>query len=70
MVGVDERKQAMTLRDLITMRGGFDWSEAIYEGSPLARLNTCRCDWLRFMLDRPTREAPGGRWGTATSSPR
>ena len=59
---LDQRKEAMTRRDLITMRGGFDWSEANYSTSPLAQLNTCRCDWLRFVLDWPMWEAPGERW--------
>ena len=44
------------------MRTGFDWDEDPYAGSPLQRLNDCRCDWLRFMLDWPMREDPGTRW--------
>jgi len=58
----DNRKAAMTLRDLLTMRTGLDWSEDPYAGSPLQRLNECRCDWLRFVLDWRMREAPGTRW--------
>ena len=58
----DERKAAMTVRDLLTMRTGLDWSENPYDGSPLQQLNQCRCDWLRFVLDWPMREAPGTRW--------
>src|SRR5262249_11494049 len=41
---------------------GFDWVENPYAGSPLQRLNDCRCDWLRFVLDWPMREPPGARW--------
>lgn len=44
------------------MRSGLDWDESIYTGSPLQRLNECRCDWLRFVLDWPTRDTPGTRW--------
>ena len=58
----DERKAAMTLRDLLTMRTGLDWSENPYEGSPLFRLNNCQCDWLKFVLDWPMREDPGTRF--------
>jgi CubicO group peptidase (beta-lactamase class C family) len=58
----DTRKQSMTVRDLLTMRSGLDWSESNYGGSPLQRLNDCRCDWLRFVLDWPMREQPGTRW--------
>ena len=58
----DARKQSMTVRDLLTMRTGLEWSEASYAGSPLERLNSCSCDWLRFVLDWPMREMPGTRW--------
>ena len=58
----DARKQALTVGDLLTMRSGLDWDESIYPGSPLQRLNDCRCDWLRFLLDWPMREGPGSRW--------
>ncbi|HEU5219906.1 MAG TPA: serine hydrolase [Gemmatimonadales bacterium] len=59
---LDERKLAMTLRDLLTMRTGLDWSENPYQGSPLEQLNNSRGDWLRFFLDWPMREAPGSRF--------
>ena len=59
---VDERKSAITLRDLLTMRTGLDWGEDPYEGSPLFQLNNCRCDWLKFVLDWPMRETPGTRF--------
>jgi CubicO group peptidase (beta-lactamase class C family) len=59
---VDERKSTMTLRDLLTMRTGLDWSEDPYEGSPLFQLNNCQCDWLKFVLDWPMRESPGTRF--------
>lgn len=62
LANLDDRKTAMTVRDLLTMRSGFDWSEDPYAGSPLQRLNDCRCDWLRFILDWRMREAPGTRW--------
>ena len=59
---LDARKSAMTLRDLLTMRTGLDWSENPYNGSPLARLNNSRDDWLRLVLDWPMRDHPGTRW--------
>jgi len=58
----DPRKRAVTVGDLLTMRSGLDWDESTYAGSPLQRLNDCRCDWLRFVLDWPMRDAPGTRW--------
>jgi CubicO group peptidase (beta-lactamase class C family) len=59
---LDDRKSSLTIEDLLTMRTGFDWSEANYQGSPLQRLNDCRCDWLRFVLDWPMAEQPGTRF--------
>src|SRR5947199_10246710 len=61
VANLDERRCAVTVRDLLTMRTGLDWSEGSYAGSPLQRLNDCRCDWLRFVLDWPMREMPGIR---------
>lgn len=58
----DPRKDAMTVRDLLTMRTGLDWYEDPYAGSALQRLNDCGCDWLRFVLDWPMRDPPGSRW--------
>src|SRR5262245_1922767 len=62
IANLDGRKAAMTIRDLLTMRTGLDWSEDPYNGSPLQRLNDCRCDWIRFVLDWPMRDQPGTRW--------
>ncbi len=59
---LDERKTALRLQDLLTMRTGLDWSESIYAGSPLQQLNTCGCNWLRFVLNWPMREPPGLRF--------
>jgi len=59
---LNERKRAMTLRDLLTMWTGLDWSENPYRGSPLEQLNNSRGDWLRLFLDWPTRDAPGTRF--------
>jgi CubicO group peptidase (beta-lactamase class C family) len=62
IANLDDRKRAMTVRHLLMMESGLDWSEATYDGSPLDRMNTCDCDWLRFVLDWPMREPPGARW--------
>jgi CubicO group peptidase (beta-lactamase class C family) len=58
----DERKRAITVADLMTMRSGFDWDESIYAGSPLELMNRCGCDWLRFVLDWRMRDVPGARF--------
>jgi CubicO group peptidase (beta-lactamase class C family) len=59
---LDERKTALTVRDLLTMRTGLDWSEDDYNISPLKELNECGCDWLRLVLNWRMREAPGSRF--------
>ena len=59
---LDDRKASMSLQDLLTMRTGFDWSEANYTGSPLQQLNDCQCDWMKFVLNWPMREDPGTRF--------
>src|SRR5262245_61614764 len=58
----DAWKESLTVRDLLSMRSGLNWDESLYAGSPLQRMNDCGCDWLRFVLDWPMREAPGTRW--------
>ncbi|HET6897643.1 MAG TPA: serine hydrolase [Vicinamibacteria bacterium] len=62
LANLDGRKAALTVQDLLTMQSGLDWDESVYAGSPLQRLNECRCDWLRFVLDWPMRDQPGTRW--------
>ena len=62
IANLDDRKRALTVRDLLTMRSGMDWNEDSYSGSPLEQLNNLRTDWLRFVVDWPMREQPGTRW--------
>lgn len=62
IANLDANKQAMTVRDLLRMQAGMNWSERQYAGSPLEQLNTCKCDWYRFLLDWPMLEPPGARW--------
>jgi len=62
IANLDDRKRALTVRDVLTMRTGLDWNEDSYTGSPLEQLNNLRTDWLRFVIDWPMREQPGTRW--------
>ena len=62
IANLDERKRALTVRDVLTMRTGMDWNEDTYAGSPLEQLNQLQTDWLRFVIDWPMREQPGTRW--------
>jgi CubicO group peptidase (beta-lactamase class C family) len=62
IANLDDRKRALTVRDVLTMRTGLDWNEDSYPGSPLEQLNNLQTDWLRFVADWPMREQPGTRW--------
>jgi CubicO group peptidase (beta-lactamase class C family) len=62
IANLDDRKRALTVRDVLTMRTGMDWNEDSYPGSPLETLNNLRTDWIRFVIDQPMREPPGARW--------
>ena len=59
---LDDRKRAMRVEDLLTMRTGLDWSEENYDRSPLKQLNELHDDWLKFVLDWPMAEQPGTRF--------
>ncbi len=59
---MDERKEAITIEHLLSMKSGLPWDEASYPwGHPLndysAIVNSS--DWLQWMLDRPMQYAPG-----------
>ena len=58
---LDERKRAMTLEHLLTMRSGTDYHERGAD-SPHSRLNRLSRGWDRFYLDRPMASAPGTRF--------
>jgi CubicO group peptidase (beta-lactamase class C family) len=60
--GQDARRDSLAIEDLLTMRTGLLWTEEPYGGSDLERMNGSSGDWVRFVLDRPMREAPGTRW--------
>jgi len=62
IANLDDRKQVLTVRDVLTMRTGTDWNEDSYAGSPLEQLNQLQTDWLRFVIDWPMREEAGRRW--------
>jgi len=55
---LDDRKHAMTVEDLLTMRSGTDYNER-GSNSPHDRLNSLRRGWDRFYLDRPMAAEPG-----------
>lgn len=54
----DDRKQAMTLEDVLTMRTGLDWQEGdtAYRDLYISR------DWVQYMLDLPMIKPPGSQF--------
>jgi CubicO group peptidase (beta-lactamase class C family) len=55
---LDERKRAMRLKDLLTMRSGTDYHER-GSSSPHDELNRLSYGWDRFVLNRPMVRQPG-----------
>jgi len=62
IANVDDRKRALTLRHLMTMRTSMDFWEQPYPGSPLEQLNRSSDDWVKLVLDRPMTGTPGSVW--------
>jgi CubicO group peptidase (beta-lactamase class C family) len=58
---LDDTKRSMTLRDLLTMSGGFDWQGGMLEEPSIDQL-AFSPDWVQFMLDLPLSDAPGSRF--------
>jgi CubicO group peptidase (beta-lactamase class C family) len=59
---LDDRKRAMTLEDLLTMRSGLDWQE----GDPTIGAMVQSRDWVQYVLDEPMAQAPGSQFNYCT----
>lgn len=65
---LDARKKAMTLRHLLDMTSGLDWSEP-FGGVPESFLAMeSSADWQQFVLDRPMAAAPGTLFNYASGN--
>ncbi len=62
---LDERKKSVTLLNLMTMKGGFDWPERTYPytdpRNPVIQALRSN-DPIQFVLDRPMAAQPGTIW--------
>jgi len=58
ILNLDERKKAIRIKDLLTMRSGTDYHERD-SGSPHHQLNALARGWDRFYLNRPMINNPG-----------
>jgi CubicO group peptidase (beta-lactamase class C family) len=62
---LDERKKSITLLNLMTMKGGFDWAERTYPYSDPRNpwIQALRSsDTIQFVLDTPMATQPGTVW--------
>ena len=60
---MDDRKKAITLHDLLTMRSGLKTEDNINHGRKgLNEMRTTSGDWTQYVLDRPMEEMPGTRF--------
>jgi len=62
---LDERKKSITLLNLMTMKGGFDWAERTYPytdpRNPMIQALRSN-DTVQFVMDRPMATQPGTIW--------
>ena len=58
----DANKDALTMRNVLTMRTSMDYWEQPYANSPHDSLNRSRDDWTRFILNRRMTGVPGTTW--------
>jgi CubicO group peptidase (beta-lactamase class C family) len=59
---LDERKRAMTLEDLLSMRSGLEWQDDDPTISAMVRSP----DWVQYVLDLPMAQAPGSQFNYCT----
>ena len=61
---VDERKQHITLRHVLTMSTGLDWNEKAAYDDPQndSSLMEAEKDWIQYVIDRPMAQEPGKVW--------
>jgi len=59
IANLDERKEAITVQNLLDMTSGFDWIEPPYGPAPSVVEMIRSPDWVKFILDRPMSSAPG-----------
>ncbi|HWY20292.1 MAG TPA: serine hydrolase [Candidatus Acidoferrum sp.] len=58
---IDERKQRITLRHVLTMSTGLDWNEEVAYDDPKndADLMEATDDWVQYVIDKPMAQEPG-----------
>lgn len=64
MANLDDRKKRVSIRDLLTMTGGFDWHEDLPYNDPKnsADLMEASRDWVQYAMDQPMAADPGTKF--------
>ena len=59
IANLDDRKESITVQNLLDMTSGLAWMQPPYGGSPSVTEMLHSPDWVKFILDRPMLNAPG-----------
>jgi CubicO group peptidase (beta-lactamase class C family) len=70
VANVDDRKKAMTLRSLLDMTSGLEWTEPLSAAAPTSLFAMERSrDWVQFILDRRMVSQPGTTFDYNSGNP-
>jgi CubicO group peptidase (beta-lactamase class C family) len=72
IANVDQKKEAITVQNLLDMTSGPEWTEQVGGLTPpieTDRQMAARVDWVRFILDRPMSSAPGDTFNYDSGNP-
>jgi CubicO group peptidase (beta-lactamase class C family) len=60
IANLDDRKEAITVQNLLDMTSGIEWTQPLVGAIPTSLIEMQRSpDWVKFILDRPMSSAPG-----------
>jgi CubicO group peptidase (beta-lactamase class C family) len=66
----DERKKAITLKHLLDMTSGLDWTEPLSDAPLVSMFEMERSrDWVQYVLDRPMAHEPGTTFNYNSGNP-
>jgi CubicO group peptidase (beta-lactamase class C family) len=69
IANVDQKKEAITVQNLLDMASGIEWTEPL-DGVPASVIEMERDpDWVKFILDRPMSSSPGDIFNCNSGNP-
>jgi hypothetical protein len=61
IANLDDRKEAITIQNLLDRTSGIEWTQPLVGAVPTSLIEMERSpDWVKFVLDRPMSTGPGG----------